>query len=171
MKKHNVSHNGKKSDNTIEKLDVLLSNMQIYFMNLRGLHWNIKGGRFFELHQKFEELYKDTSEKIDELAERILALDGQPTHSYSDYIKNATIKSLKNISNPTSALESLIEDLQFLISLEKGLFVCSNDCHDWGTNTLVAGYIVQYEKTLWMLKSCLQKQVKNQTEDLVEYKN
>jgi len=37
-------------------LNILLSNFQIYYQNLRGIHWNIKGKRFFDLHVKFEEL-------------------------------------------------------------------------------------------------------------------
>jgi len=171
MKKYNVSYNGKHSKETIERLDVLLSNMQIYFINLRGMHWNIKGKRFFELHQKFEELYRDASEKIDEIAERILMLEGEPTHTYSEYIKNATIKSIKNISNSSVAVESIVKDLQYLISLEKDLFDYSNEYHDWGTNTLAGGYILQHEKSLWMLKAYLKQEEKSTVEDLVEHKS
>jgi starvation-inducible DNA-binding protein len=169
MKKQNVHHNGKQSKDTIEKLNQLLADMQIYFMNLRGLHWNIKGERFFEWHHKFEELYNDASKKIDEVAERILALEGEPTHTYIEYTKNAEIKSIKNISTPSSAVESIVEDLQYLISLEKDLYVRSNENHDWGTNTLVGGYIIEHEKSLWMLKACLQQEVKRKSEDLIEY--
>jgi starvation-inducible DNA-binding protein len=53
-------------------LNELLSNFQVYYQSLRGLHWNIKGKSFFELHLKFEELYTDAQEKIDMIAERIL---------------------------------------------------------------------------------------------------
>ena len=38
-------------------LNNLLSNYQVFYMNVRGFHWNIKGEKFFELHAKFEELY------------------------------------------------------------------------------------------------------------------
>ena len=37
----------------IASLNILLSNYQTYYQNLRGVHWNIKGKRFFELHVKF----------------------------------------------------------------------------------------------------------------------
>ncbi|MEL7589385.1 MAG: hypothetical protein AAGU19_21915 [Prolixibacteraceae bacterium] len=31
------------NQNTVEKLNKLLADYQIYYQNLRGLHWNIKG--------------------------------------------------------------------------------------------------------------------------------
>ena len=58
-----------------DRLNILLSNYQIFYMNVRGFHWNIRGEKFFELHAKFEELYDDLQLKIDELAERVLTLD------------------------------------------------------------------------------------------------
>ncbi|MCU0389442.1 MAG: hypothetical protein MUE71_12625, partial [Chitinophagaceae bacterium] len=54
------------------KLNVLLANFQLFYINARGFHWNIKGQNFFELHLKFEEVYNDALLKIDEVAERIL---------------------------------------------------------------------------------------------------
>ena len=33
-----------------DKLNDLLSNYQVFYMNVRGFHWNIKGEKFFELH-------------------------------------------------------------------------------------------------------------------------
>ncbi len=49
-----------------EKLNHLLANYQIFYMNVRGYHWNVKGNDFFELHAKFEEFYTDLLTKVDE---------------------------------------------------------------------------------------------------------
>ena len=64
----------KESELIIVELNVLLSNFQVYYQNLRGIHWNIRGKRFFDLHVKFEELYNDSQLKIDLIAERVLTL-------------------------------------------------------------------------------------------------
>ncbi|MCH2455246.1 MAG: DNA starvation/stationary phase protection protein, partial [Idiomarina sp.] len=79
----------KKAEQLGDKLNELLSNYQVFYMNVRGFHWNIKGERFFELHAKFEETYDDLLLKIDEIAERILTLGQRPQHAYSTYIKNS----------------------------------------------------------------------------------
>ena len=55
------------SSDLADKLNELLANYQIFYMNARGFHWNIKGEKFFELHLKFEELYNDSLIKIDEI--------------------------------------------------------------------------------------------------------
>jgi starvation-inducible DNA-binding protein len=45
-----------KSARTVDKLNLLLSDVQVFYMNVRGYHWNIKGKEFFLLHEKYEEL-------------------------------------------------------------------------------------------------------------------
>ena len=69
-----IGLNKKDSELLSQKLNKLLANYQIFYMNSRGFHWNIKGNKFFELHLKFEELYNDSLIKVDEIAERILTL-------------------------------------------------------------------------------------------------
>lgn len=78
----------KETEILVVDLNKLISNFQIYYQNLRGLHWNIRGRRFFDLHLKFEELYNDSQLKIDLIAERILTLGGTPLHTFEDYISN-----------------------------------------------------------------------------------
>ena len=86
----------KESKKLAEELNILLSNFQVYYQNLRGLHWNIRGRRFFDLHLKFEELYNDAQLKIDLIAERVLTLEGVPFHTFSDYIANNKLPIGKN---------------------------------------------------------------------------
>ena len=71
----------------IHALNILLSNYQTYYQNLRGVHWNIKGKRFFELHIKFEELYNAAQEQVDEIAERILTLGGVPFNTLASMLQ------------------------------------------------------------------------------------
>ena len=49
MNKNILGLNKQTSADSVEKLNGLLANFQIYYQNLRGLHWNIKGKNFFEL--------------------------------------------------------------------------------------------------------------------------
>ena len=64
MKTNSLGLPIKESEELVNELNGLLSNYQIYYQNLRGLHWNIRGKRFFDLHIKFEELYNDSQIKI-----------------------------------------------------------------------------------------------------------
>ena len=104
-----IGLNAKKSKVLSERLNVLLANYQIFYMNTRGFHWNIKGNNFFELHMKFEELYNDSLTKIDEIAERILTLGNTPLHNYSDYLNSASIKEARHISNGEDAIKLILK--------------------------------------------------------------
>lgn len=138
-----------------EKLNKLLANYQIFYMNARGFHWNIKGNKFFELHLKFEELYNDSLIKIDEIAERILTLGYVPLHTYSDYSKTATIKEAKNISNGEKAIKKILQGYEILLPLERELLKLADNANDEGTNALMSDYIREQEKSVWMYSAYL----------------
>ena len=91
MKYNSLGLPVKESEELVIELNGLLSNFQMYYQNLRGLHWNIRGKRFFDLHLKFEELYNDSQIKIDLIAERVLTLGGTPLHTFSDYIEHSKL--------------------------------------------------------------------------------
>ena len=135
------------------KLNGLLANYQLFYQNLRGLHWNIKGKEFFELHLKFEELYEDAVIKVDEIAERILTLEGEPLHTFSDYLQSAEIKEEKSIVNGNQGIQIIINNYKVLIAKERAILSLASTADDEGTVSLMSDYISQTEKILWMLNS------------------
>jgi starvation-inducible DNA-binding protein len=137
------------------KLNELLSDFQIFYMNTRGFHWNIKGEKFFELHLKFEELYNDAQLKIDEIAERILTLGFTPLHTYSDYMKVSKVEEGKNISNGNEAVRSILNAYETILPLEREILELAANSNDEGTNALMSDYIREQEKLVWMYSSFL----------------
>ncbi|MEO9570371.1 MAG: DNA starvation/stationary phase protection protein [Polaribacter sp.] len=125
-----------------KKLNILLADFQIYYMNLRGLHWNVKGRKFFLLHEKFEELYNNTNEIVDEIAERILTLGLTPYHTFEDYLENKTIKAI-------------LENLNGLLIHEREIIELAADHNDEGTASLMGDLISDQEKLVWMLNAYL----------------
>lgn len=138
-----------------EKLNALLANYQIFYMNARGYHWNVKGEQFFELHAKFEEVYTDLLTKVDEVAERILTLGYQPLHAYSDYAKISQIQEDKKVVNGKQCVQGLVKGLQVLIELQRDILSQASDADDEGTASLASDYIREQEKTVWMLNAYL----------------
>ncbi|MEO0527093.1 MAG: Dps family protein [Bacteroidota bacterium] len=146
-----------KADELAEMLNQLLANYQVFYQNLRGLHWNIKGREFFELHLKFEEFYDDAVNKIDEIAERILTLESEPLHTFSDYINYSKIMEEKSIINGIQGIEIIIKNYSIIISQERKILNLSGTADDEGTASLMSDYISQTEKKIWMLCSYLHK--------------
>jgi len=135
------------------ELNILLSNFQIYYQNLRGIHWNIRGKRFFDLHVKFEELYNDAQLKIDMIAERVLTLGGRPLHTFEDYIANNRLQVGKDVSKDTEAVQLIISSLADLLKIERVILEESGKIDDEGTNSMMSDFIKEQEKTMWMMKA------------------
>ena len=123
------------------ELNTLLANYQIYYQNLRGFHWNIQGRDFFELHVKFEELYNDAAIKIDEVAERILTIEVTPLHSFAH--------------NGETAVKTIVDNLSSIVDEQKGIRKYAEDSEDGATADMMATFIEEQEKTLWMFKAWL----------------
>lgn len=138
-----------------EKLNELLANYQIFYINSRGFHWNIKGENFFELHVKFEELYTDSLAKIDEIAERILTLGFTPLHSFTDYLGHAKIKEATGVSKDREAVQLVVEGFRQILDIEREVLEAADKISDEGTSDLMGGYIREQEKLVWMYNSFL----------------
>ena len=157
MKRNSIGLDAGKARELAEKLNLLLANFQLFYINSRGFHWNIKGDKFFELHAKFEELYTDVQLKIDEVAERILTLGHVPSHSYTDYLKLSRIKEKRNVHDGKEAVKAVLDAFRVLLEIERELLTLSADAEDEGTNALMSDYIRQQEKLVWMFSSFLNK--------------
>ncbi len=138
-----------------DQLNDLLAHYQLQYMNTRGYHWNIKGQQFFELHMKFEEIYTDIQTKIDELAERILTLDVQPLHSFSQYLEISQIKQHTNATDGVSTMKGLVEGFSSLISQQRHVLAFASEVGDEGSAALMSDYIREQEKLIWMLNAWL----------------
>ena len=138
-----------------ERLNALLANYTVFYMNVRGFHWNIKGNQFFELHKKFEELYGDLEAKIDEVAERILTLGHTPVHTFSDYLRIAELKECHDVTTAHETVSRVLEGLTTLIRVQRELLALSAEANDEGTNALMSDYIREQEKLCWMFNAFL----------------
>jgi starvation-inducible DNA-binding protein len=145
----------KESETIVKELNMLLSNYQVYYQNLRGLHWNIKGKRFFNLHVKFEELYNDAQLAIDLIAERVLTIGGTPLHTFEDYLANNRLAIGKNISNDEQAVHLIADSLAKLLMIERKILADTASITDEGTNNMIGDFVKEQEKVIWMMNAWL----------------
>lgn len=141
----------------VKELNILLSNFQVYYQNLRGVHWNIRGKRFFDLHVKFEEFYNDAQLKIDLIAERVLTIGGTPLHTFEDYLRMNRLTVAKNISNDEKAIHLIVGSLSDLLKIEREILTKSAEINDEGTNSMMSDFIAEQEKTIWMMRAWLEE--------------
>lgn len=135
----------------VNGLAQLLADLQVYYTNLRGFHWNIKGRGFFTLHEKFEGLYNEVAEKVDEVAERILQLDGKPENKFSEYLKTTNVPEVSNVQCGGDAVENILQTLRALMIQERNILALAAEANDEVTVALMGDYLRGQEKQVWML--------------------
>lgn len=136
------------------KLNLYLANQMIDYVKKHNLHWNLKGTQFFTLHAKLEELYDEANDILDEVAERILALGGNPVSNMKEALAMATIKELDG--GPKSAdetIRALVSDTDYWIKDSKEIVELAEKEGDGVTADIFNGFTKGYQKLAWMLKA------------------
>lgn len=136
---------------TVEALQHLLADYQVFYTNLRGLHWHVKGKNFFVMHEQFENLYNNAAEKVDEIAERILMLDGIPAHNFSEYLKITGVKESGYVTDGDAGLKLVLDTYSHFIARERVILKLASEVGDESTVAMMSDYIKEQEKMVWML--------------------
>ena len=132
-------------ENIVKDLNDFLSDLNVFYRKLQNYHWNVCGKDFFVLHSKLEEYYDEVNEQIDEIAEHILILGGQPLGTVKDYLDISTIKEAENKKIKSAEIyNNLLSDFEELN--KKAIEINS------ATSSLIDEYILDYGKIIWMLK-------------------
>lgn len=142
-----------------EVLNKQIANWSVLFVKLHNYHWYVKGEQFFTLHDKFEELYNEAAPHIDELAERLLSIGGQPIASMKDYLNHASIKEANGNEAAEEMVQTIINDFSTMIGeLKEGMSI-AEEANDETTGDMLLAVHSSIEKHVWMLKAFLGKKV------------
>lgn len=144
-------------ENIVKDLNTLLTNLNVFYRKLQNYHWNIIGKDFFVIHSKLEEYYDKINEQIDEIAEHILMINGEPLGTMKDYLENTSIQEAKNEKVKDNVVfEEIIKDYGVLLQNVTDIKEKADKQADYLTSSLMDDYISDYSKILWMLKQMMQ---------------
>ncbi|MFD0692526.1 Dps family protein [Paenibacillus sp. GCM10027628] len=136
-------------------LNKQIANWGLLYIKLHNFHWYVKGNQFFTLHVKFEELYNEAALHVDELAERQLAIGGQPAATMKQYLELSSLKEASGSETATKMVEAIIEDFSIVIEeLKAGIKACE-EADDETTSDMLLAIQTSLEKHRWMLQSFL----------------
>lgn len=138
-----------------ETLNVQIANWSVLYTKLHRFHWYVKGPAFFTLHAKFEELYNAAGLTVDQIAERLLAIGGQPIATMKEYLEIATIQETANEAKSTDMVGTLVQDYSKIKEGLLQLAELAESQNDTITNDLAVGLIEQIDTDLWMLNAYL----------------
>ncbi len=143
-------------------LNNLLADHFALLVKTWSYHWNVKGPSFHSYHTFMEELYNGLITDIDEIAERIRALDERPIGSMKGYLSHVRLKEHgedKELPEAIKMLATLSEDNESMIrELRSDIHnLESSGTADEGTLNFLEDMIERKEKTAWMIRAYMEK--------------
>jgi starvation-inducible DNA-binding protein len=136
-----------------DKLNGLVADFTVFYQKLRHYHWNVKGPEFFQLHTKFEEIYTEVGDQIDEIAERIIALNGVPLHTLAHMLENTTISEDPGMPGGAEMVSNLIADIDTLSASLQAAIEESEANNDRPTTNLLDAIQDALRAHQWMLQA------------------
>ena len=117
----------------------------------------LRGKDFFVVHPKLEEYYTEVNEQIDEIAEHILALGGQPLGTLNDYLNTTKITEAQNQKvDSTLVYNELFKDFSKLLQDAKDIKNAADTEGDHKTSAMMDNSIENYSTKIWMIKQSLE---------------
>ena len=124
-------------------------------VKLHHYHWYVSGSQFFTLHEKFEELYNEAAGYADDLAERLLAIGGQPASSMKQYLEISDLQEARGGEDAKEMVTELVKDFTSVAKELQSAIAVAEEQSDQPTADLLIGIRSSIEKHNWMLNAFL----------------
>jgi starvation-inducible DNA-binding protein len=118
-------------------------------------HWNVEGPGFFALHTAFQTQYEELFTAIDEIAERVRALDAYAIGGLGKLAQTARMKEFASPLPQEAYVRALISANEKLVADAERTRDLAGEANDPESQDLMIGRITLHQKTIWMLKSFL----------------
>ena len=141
------------SRKTIDNLNHLIADLTVFYQKLRHYHWNVKGPEFFRLHEKFELMYDEVNMALDEVAERVVGLDGTPYHTLQDMLDNTSLQEDPKTPAGDVMVDNLVKDITLLNGKIQDYIDGAESDEDRTTANMLDEIKDGLEAHLWMLKA------------------
>lgn len=128
-----------------------LSNYYKLYFKIQSYHWNVKGQNFLEMHNFFQKLYTEFVIMIDDLAEKIVMIDGKINLYLEDIVKFSDISNPKQNISAKEMIDDIERDYNFLI--QKVNEVIKKFSEQKSTEDLMIQHLSTLEKSHWMIKN------------------
>ncbi|WP_223591724.1 Dps family protein [Neobacillus bataviensis] len=143
----------------VDVLNKQIANWSVLYMKLHNYHWYVKGEQFFTLHAKFEEFYNEAGLHVDELAERLLAIGGNPVATMKECLEISSIQEATGTEKAEEMVQSIINDFSIIIGEIKEGMSLAGELDDETTGDMLLAIHSGLEKHVWMLTAFLGKTI------------
>jgi starvation-inducible DNA-binding protein len=152
----NSKHTAAKTDARLaDSLNQVLADSYALMSLTHLAHWNVEGPGFFALHTAFQTQYEELFTAIDEIAERVRALDAYAIGGLGKFAQAAQMKEFVSPLGQEDYVRALITANEKLVADAAQARDVAGGANDPESQDLMIGRITLHQKTIWMLKSFL----------------
>ena len=133
----------------------LLADTYTLYLMTHNFHWNVQGPMFNTLHNLFMTQYTELWTALDQIAERIRALDFPAPGTYAAFGKLTSIKEVDGVPSAEDMIAYLTNGHEAVARTARSLFAVVEEASDESSADLLTQRMTVHEKTAWMLRSFL----------------
>jgi starvation-inducible DNA-binding protein len=141
---------------TVAALTAMLADSYTLYLKTQNFHWNVTGPMFTTLHTLFEVQYTDLSLAVDEIAERVRALNAPVPGSFSEFAKVANVRESVGPVVAKKMIAELVADQEVLADAARAVIAAAEKEGDTGSADLATRRLQTHDKNAWMLRSHLE---------------
>ena len=136
-------------------LSKVLADSYTLYLKTHNYHWNVTGPMFNTLHLMFEQQYTELATAVDEIAERIRALDVYAPGSYKAFSKLTGIEEETSVPAAEEMIRQLVVGQETVARSAREVIPVAGAANDEPTVDLMTQRMQAHEKNAWMLRSML----------------
>ncbi len=145
----------RKDNRVAEALNLALADSYALMGLTHQAHWNVEGSDFFPLHKAFEEQYENLFEAVDEIAERVRALEVFAAGGLAHLARMAEMDEFTAPLPQKDFVAGLIVAHEKLLEDALAAREAAAQANDLESQDLMIKRVTWHQKTTWMLKSYL----------------
>lgn len=134
----------------------VMADTYVLYFQTQSFHWNVRGPNFHSLHEMFEEQYEGLAEAVDELAERMRALEVLAPTSLAEITSLARIPRQHGAPRAHEMVAILLDANTHLARDAKRGAELAEQLGDGVTHDLLIARAEAHEKAAWMLRATLE---------------
>jgi len=143
------------NESVAEQLKTFMADTYLLLAKTQACHWNARGHNFIGIHKLTEEQYNELFEAVDELAERVRALDTDAPFSLAEIQRIATLEEATQVHGIDDAIRMLVSDNKAMSERARELALDADEQDDLVTHDMLVKRIEVHDKAAWLLRSNL----------------
>lgn len=141
----------------VQSLRHQVANAFVLYVNYKHYHWQAYGPLFRDLHLLFEELAQQVLGTIDDLAERVRMIGGDPPANLGQLADLASV----TLASPRGTMRDMVDEAarneMVVIREMRSAATVADEHNDPGSVDLFSRFVQIHEKQEWWLREILRK--------------